>query len=388
MDDPGFPFGMDPEQLRDAPLFRELQRVMASGSGPVNWELARQVGVATAVEGSGDPAPSDEDQQGLEDAVRIAEIQVAGLTGLPAPVRLAKVRAIRRAEWVGANTASLRSLLEPAARRMGEALERAMRDQMPDELGPMSGLLGQLGPLLQGSQVGQVLGVLARQVFGRYDVAVPREDPELLFVVVNLATFEKDWSLDRQEFRTLIAMHEVTHRFEFAEPWTRTRFASLVDDFLSTLTIDVGRIRETLASLDPSDPEALSSALGGDDPLFGTVLDDEQRLKLGRVQAFMSAAEGYADHVMHTLGARLLGSYPQIVEALSRYRAGEAGDPVFVRLLGIDMKREHYERGRAFCDEVARQTDEAVLARMWESADGLPGLAELEEPTLWLSRTV
>ena len=41
--------GVDPESLGDAPLFRELQRVMAGGGdGPVNWELARQVGVATA----------------------------------------------------------------------------------------------------------------------------------------------------------------------------------------------------------------------------------------------------------------------------------------------------------------------------------------------------
>ena len=30
MSTPQFPFGMDPESLRDAPLFRELQRVMSS----------------------------------------------------------------------------------------------------------------------------------------------------------------------------------------------------------------------------------------------------------------------------------------------------------------------------------------------------------------------
>ncbi len=40
-----------------------------------------------------------------------------------------------------------------------------------------------------------------------------------------------------------------------------------------------------------------------DEGLFGAVLDDEQRLKLGRIQAFMSAAEGYGDHVMQALGA-------------------------------------------------------------------------------------
>jgi len=392
MDTPlGFPFGMDPEALRDAPLFRELQRVMASGSGPVNWELARQVGIASAVEAGADTEPTDEDRQMLQDAVRVAELQVAGFTGLEPPSDIVQVKAIRRAEWVTESTTSLRQLLEPAAQRMGEALERAMREQAPTELGPMTALLSQLGPLLQGSQVGQVLGFLAQHVLGQYDIAVPREGhAALLFVVPNLAAFEKDWSLDPREFRTYIALHEVTHRFEFARPWARERFVELTDDFLSTLTIDVEGLQQRFASMDMSDPEALQRALGGDDDgaLFGVVLDDEQRLKLGRIQAFMAAAEGYGDHVMHGVGAGLLGTYPRIAEAMRRYREGEAGDPVFERLLGVEMKREQYELGRRFCDEVATQTDEATLARMWESADALPALVELEEPRLWLARTV
>lgn len=392
MDTPfGFPFGMDPEALRDAPLFRELQRVMASGSGPVNWELARQVGIASAVEAGADAEPTDEDRQLLADAVRVAELQVATFTGLEPPSDIVQVKAIRRAQWVSEQTASLRQLLEPAAARMGEALERGMREQAPSELGPVTALLAQLGPLLQGSQVGQVLGFLAQHVLGQYDIAVPREGhAALLFVVPNLAAFEKDWSLDPREFRTYVALHEVTHRFEFARPWARERFVALTDDFLSTLTIDVDGLQQRFAALDPGDPEALQRALGGDDEgaLFGVVLDDEQRLKLGRIQAFMAAAEGYGDHVMHGVGAGLLGTYSRIAEAMRRYREGEAGDPVFERLLGVEMKREQYELGRRFCDTVVGQSDEATLARMWDSADALPALVELEEPRLWLARTV
>jgi uncharacterized protein (DUF2342 family) len=37
---------------------------------------------------------------------------------------------------------------------------------------------------------------------------------------------------------------------------------------------------------------------------------------------------------------------------------------------------------------VVELTDEATLGRMWDSADALPGLAELQEPRLWLARTV
>ena len=122
--------------------------------------------------------------------------------------------------------------------------------------------------------------------------------------------------------------------------------------------------------------------------MFWADLDDEQRLKLGRIQAFMAAAEGYGDHVMQALGAELLGSFARIEEAMKRYREGEHGDPVFERLLGVDMKREQYAKGRAFCEVVVEQSDEATLARMWESAEAMPSLPELDEPRLWLARTV
>jgi putative hydrolase len=386
----GFPLGgFDPEALRDAPLFRELQRVMASSSGPVNWELARQVGVATAAEAGDDVDATDEDRRVLDEAVRVAELHVARFTGLEAPGDVAQVRAVRRAEWVGANLESLKGLLEPAATRAASATERALRDQMPPEAAGLGGVLGIVGPLLQGTQIGTVLGTLAQQVFGQYDIAVPRGGSNaLLFVVPNIARFERDWSLDPVEFRTFVALHEVTHRFELARPWARDRFVELVDDFLSTLEIDVADLQRRFSALDPADPEAFQQALGGDDPLFGAVLDDEQRIKLGRIQAFMASAEGYADHVMHALAGELLSSAARIQEAMRRYRDGEAGDPVFERLLGVEMKKEQYAKGRAFCDGVATSTDEATLARMWDSAEALPSLPELDEPTLWLSRTV
>ncbi|HEX6400715.1 MAG TPA: zinc-dependent metalloprotease [Actinomycetota bacterium] len=384
----GFPFG-DPESFADAPLFRELQRVMSASHGPVNWELARQVGIASAVEAGPDTEPTEEDRRLLEEASRVAELHVGRFTGLPAPGDVAQVRAVRRAEWVNANTESLKALLEPAAARLTDALEEGARGQIPAGMEQLSGLFRQLSPMLLGTQVGQVLGMLAQRVLGQYDVAVPRPGPgQLLFVVPNLVAFERDWSLDRQEFRTFVAIHEVTHRFQFARPWARDRFRELVDDYLATLKLDVEGMQARLSTLDPSDPDALRSITESEEGLFGTLMDDEQRLKLGRIQAFMAAAEGYGEHVMRALGAELLGTYGRIEEAMRRYREGEHGDPVFERLLGIDMKRAQYAMGRAFCETVVEQTDEATLSRMWESAESMPSLPELEEPRLWLSRIV
>lgn len=385
-------FGFDPgdaEAFRDAPLFRELQRVMSASSGPVNWELARQVGVANAVEAGPDLEPSEGDLRMLEEAVRVAELHVGRFTGMAAPADVAQVHAVRRAGWVNASAESLKNLLEPAARRLTDAIEHSAGDQLPPEMAQLSGFLRQLSPLLLGTQVGQVLGMLAQRVLGQYDIALPRSGPgQLLFVVPNLVALERDWSLDPREFRTLVALHEVTHRFEFAQGWARDRFQELLDDYLSTLKLDVEAMQSRFATLDPTDPQALQQLAESEEGLFWADLDDEQRLKLGRIQAFMAAAEGYGDHVMQALGAELLGTYPRIEEAMKRYREGEHGDPVFERLLGVDMKREQYRRGRAFCEVVVEQTDELTLARMWESADAMPSLPELVEPRLWLARTV
>jgi uncharacterized protein (DUF2342 family) len=52
------------------------------------------------------------------------------------------------------------------------------------------------------------------------------------------------------------------------------------------------------------------------------------------------------------------------------------------------MKREHYEAGGRFCDTVVGPADEATLARMWGEPDTKPSSPEVEEPRLWLARTV
>jgi len=389
---------LDPEmsgdQFAEAPLLREIQKVLAASSGPVNWELARQAAIGS-IAGAEDPAPSEDDQRMLEDTVRAAELQIAEFTGLESPGDVAGVQAVRRSQWISSNIESLRGLIDPAAGRIGAAIERSLPAGPEIEAAAASTgeavppqMFQQMSSLLLGAQVGSVLGFLAQQVLGQYDIAVPRPEPTLLFVVPNIRAFEKDWSLAPQEFRAWVALHEVTHRFEFASGWSREHFRTLLDDYLSNVEFDVGALQQRFEQLDIANPEALEHLMEDDEGLFGPVLDDEQRIKLARVQAFMSAAEGYGDHVAHALGRRMLTSYGQIQEAMRRYREGEATDPVFGRLLGIEIKREQYEAGRAFCDKVAEETDEKTLARMWDSAESLPSLPEIYEPTLWLSRIV
>jgi coenzyme F420 biosynthesis associated uncharacterized protein len=246
--------------------------------------------------------------------------------------------------------------------------------------------MGQISPLLLGAQVGMVLGYLGQRVLGQYDVAIPRPGGDrVLFVVPNIAEFERDWSLSPVEFRAWVALHEITHRFEFARPWVWDHFKRLVDDYVATMEIDLEGLRERIERMDIGDPEGLSRLFESDEGLFGTILDDEQRLKLARIQAFMSAAEGYGEHVTENVGRRMLGSHARIEEAVSRRREGETEEP-FGRLLGIEMKREQYRSGNAFCDRVVDLTDEQTLAKMWDSPDALPSQPEIDEPRLWLAR--
>jgi putative hydrolase len=374
----------------DAPLLREIQRVLLSSTGPVNWELARQIGIASASWSGEDPAPTEDDRRSFEEAVRLAELKVQGFTGLEPPHDLPRIDPVRRGQWVQANIDGLKSVVEPAASKLAEAVSRAQGEApLAETAGFAQQMVRQLSPLLLGAQVGSVLGYLAQHVLGQYDIALPRSDsPALLFVVPNIAAFERDWSLPPTDFRTWVALHEVTHRFEFARPWALGRFRSLLEDFLSTVELDIKGLQTRLESLDMSDPQAMQDMLQGEEGLFGAVLDQEQRLKLGRIQAFMASAEGYGDHVTHAIGRELLSSYGRIEEAMRRYRETEQGDPVFERLLGIEMKREQYRLGRAFCDTVAELSDEATLARMWDTSESLPSLPELAEPRLWLARTV
>src|SRR5919109_25465 len=313
------------DAFADVPLLREIQRFLLSGSGPVNWELARQVGIASSTGGREDPQPTEEDQRGLEGAVRMAELTVADRTGRAPPREVTAVRAVRRAEWVEANVRGLRGLFGPTAERMARAVQVAQGEEQPElaEGNQMfEAMLERMTPLLMGAQVGAVLGALGQRVLGQYELPLPRADqPALLFVLPNIAEFEREWSLPSDELRAWVAMHETTHAFDLGQPWVREHFLGLVAEVAGALEFDLSAIQERLEGLDLSDPQRVSEALGGD--LLTGELDDEQRLLLRRVQAFMAAAEGHADHVMAVLRRGGAPPFSPVDEALRPRHEGK-----------------------------------------------------------------
>ncbi|HEY7280050.1 MAG TPA: zinc-dependent metalloprotease [Actinomycetota bacterium] len=375
------------DPFSDIPLFREIQRVLMSSSGPVNWELARQVGIAVSASSGDDTAPGNDDVSSFEDTVRAAELHVAQVTGLAPPPDVVKVEVVRRAQWVDAAIRGLKDLVEPAAARMGEAFS-TMEQPEGEQLPPMAGaVLQQVVPLLLGAQAGTAFGMLSQRALGAYDVPVPRPTASTLtFVGPNVAAFERDWSLPTVEFRAWTALREVVYRFEFSRQWVRDHLMVLLRDHAANLSVDMGQLMERLQGLDPMNPEALQDLMRQGDDLLTPQLDDEQRLQLARVQSFLAAARGYAEHVTRAVGHQMLQASDRIEEAVRRSREGDTGDPVFERLLGVEMESDRYEQGERFCATVSELTDEATLARMWDSAESLPSRPELEEPRLWLAR--
>ena len=103
----------------------------------------------------------------------------------------------------------------------------------------------------------------------------------------------------------------------------------------------------------------------------------------------MSVLEGYTDVVVESLGTRMVPSHDRIDEALRRHRLDRGDAGAFVdRLLGLELDREHYEAGVAFCRGVIERSEGTFdqLNRLWSGDAMVPTTSEFAAPGLWLAR--
>ena len=158
---------MGQEPFDDIPLFREIQKILSSGEGPVNLEIARQVGNAIATQGLSDPNVDPESTRALQAAVQEAERLVAGFARVPfdEPIRS---EIFGRGRWVESTLDSWRWLLEHLAAHFTGELGRAQGDAAGSQ-NVLQGAMAQIAPLLIGVQAGTLVGHLARGALGRYD---------------------------------------------------------------------------------------------------------------------------------------------------------------------------------------------------------------------------
>ncbi|HEX6419960.1 MAG TPA: zinc-dependent metalloprotease [Acidimicrobiales bacterium] len=398
MSDPG-----SPNPFEGFPLFGDLAKLLGqAGGGGVPWDAARNLALAVATDGKAEPNVDPLERMTLEQLARVAELHVANVTGLSTSVtgRGLTVLPVNRSMWVQRTLDDYRPLLERLVTSLGAT---AGPGDAEDELGPGAGpedqFAAMLGPMIQAMQpmmvamtAGSMVGHLARRAFGQYDLPIPRTPrDELLVLVPNLDEFGHGWSLPADDLRLWICVHEIAHHAVLGVPHVRARLESLIGDYTSKFSNDPRALEEQLGDLDltggPESLAGLQRALGEPGALLGAIQSDEQRALLPRLEALVAVVVGVVDHVMDQVGAKLIGSYGMLTEALRRRRVetGEA-DRFVERLLGLELTQAVYDRGAAFVEGVVERAGPEGLARLWEGEALLPSPPEVDAPGLWLAR--
>lgn len=380
MSTPG-PLGGNP--FEGLPIFGDLAKLFIS-SGPVHWEIARQMAQYIAV--SGEPEPNVEPLQRirLEELVRVADLHVATVTGMSGGILRADV--VARSEWAARTLRDYTTLLERLAQSLAAAGED---DDAPEGTPDFLGNLGQvLGPVMMGFQAGSMVGHLAQRAFGQYDLPIARPATEAIVLVpANIDAFAADWSLPVDDLRLWVCLNEVAHHAVLNRPHVRARLEELLMAYVAGFRPEAAAFDDRFSAFDPTDPSSFQAAMADPEAVLGAIQTDDQRRLLPRIEAVTAAVEGYVDHVMDSVGRRYVGSYGSLSEALKRRRVerGE-GDRFVEHLFGLELGQPQYDRGAAFVRGVLERAGDTGLARLWESERTLPTPAELEAPGLWLER--
>src|SRR5438128_10548723 len=379
---------IDPAELTAAlsqiPLFRELQRLLMTQTGPVNWEIAGQIAHAVAQAGGshGGPArPGPEDQAAFEEACRLAEMRVGELTGLETPGLITKVEVLDRVSWAQINLEAFRPFVERLAAGLRSQFaapgqQGAEGTEGPEGIEgvpnlPAAAVLGVVGPLIFGLELGFLVGFLSRRVLGQYDLCLPRGEPgRLHFVFPNIAEMQGELELDPRQFRMWLALHEVTHQLEFASiPWVRGHFVGLVERFTDAAAIDSPEAISRLQSL--GDPEQLGRIMQNPDELLPMLITPPQQEMAREIETLMAVLEGYAEWVLDRIGSEILPEFSKTREGVNRRRAERTSvERLLEGLLGIDLKPAQYRAGERF-------------VRAGAAADQLPKLGEGPAALRW-----
>ncbi len=296
-----------------------------------------------------------------------------------APANLS-LRVLDRRQWLAANVDTFRSVLQP----LEDLYERVSSPQ-----NPVTVLFGSPVAAFLSYQIGLLLGYLAQRVLGQYDIALlgrePLHDGQLYFVEPNIRAAQAQLGLSGPDFATWVALHETTHAFEFeTHPWLRRHFNSLLHDYLSDLEAEVEHLGQLLT---PAGLADLLQRVRQDESWLLWALTPRQRRVFDQMQALMCIVEGYSNYVMKQVGRRILPSFDLIEARVAARQAQRTpAERLFIRLTGLELKLEQYRLGEQFSDLVVQQRGLAFLQQVWQQAENLPTLEEINRPEKWIAR--
>lgn len=390
MSDP-VPPGDDP--FGGIPFMGELMK-MFQGRGGGGGDVARQLARTIANDGQTEPNVEPVDRMAVEELVRVAELQVASATGLavsrggPLTVEVGN-----RGQWADRTIDDYRPLFETLSSSMAAGL--VAPDDVPtdDPMAAMLAGIGQMmGPMMLGMTTGSMVGHLARRALGGHDLPVPRPvDAPVLVLLRNVDDFGTEWSLERDDLRLWVCLHEVAHHAVLSVPHVRDRLTDLLQRHAASFESDPHALEERFGGIDlGAGPEALAelqAQLGDPDAILGAVRSLAQEALQPELTALVATITGYVDHTMDRIGSTLVGSYGMITEALRRRRVeADQSDRFVERILGLELDRAQYDRGSAFAAGVVERGGEEALARLFDGPEMLPTPTEVDAPGLWLAR--
>jgi coenzyme F420 biosynthesis associated uncharacterized protein len=371
------------ESLAPARSPRALETSDDDSARLIDWDWAARIAVRTA---GRTPAlhPGARAQLQLQYEQLLSEIEgpIASYTGNDLSLDNTQVVVQDRAGWIRANIVNFKDLLQPV-----EDFYRETTAKSP--FGPPPAFQ-HAARLMLSSQVGILVGYLARRVLGQYDIAFLSSEPDntgkLYFVEPNLRQVEDTLAVPPDELRRWIALHEATHAHEFElYPWLRTYLNESLRQYLRLLIDDMrGRADEnTLAVI----VTRFINNLRQGHNVINALMTPQQRELMSRLQALMSLAEGYSNHVMNSVGKDLLPHFHLIHERVEhRQRQRSQVEQLFLKITGLSLKMEQYRLGERFVDQVVRERGIAFANRAWQTPETLPNEAEIRDPGRWIRR--
>ena len=381
------------------PLFGDLAKAMA-GQGPLQWDVARQVAISTATNGTNTEANVDPTSRvGLEQLAPIADMHVRNYTGLATGTgtALPNIVVTNHSTWVHHTLESYKPLFTQLATALSNPSVDASQpgtelDIETDQIAAMMLSLNKMmAPAMMGMSIGSMIGQLSLRAFGQYDLPIPREPQnQLLLVAINVEQFANDWSIAVDDMRMWVLIHELTSHAVLSVNHVRDSINQQISKYIAGFRPNPNALMDRLTTMDlgTSDPMAMMQKFLTDPTIIlGAVRSPEQERQAPVLDAMIASVIGYIDHSVDAISSLVLGGGAQIAEAVRRRRVESAPHDSFVeQLLGLRLTRQQVERGHAFAEGVTERAGHDGLSQLFTQAGNLPTPNELDAPGLWLAR--
>jgi len=389
----GMAGGGSPEDiLGKMPLFAELQKLMSWSGGPVNWDLARQGAISQLA--AGHQPTSEAERTAVAEALRLADLWLDQVTELPSGIE--RTAAWSRVEWVELTLPAWGALIDPLAEKVVAAMTSALPEEAAMSFGPIAGIMGRMGGLMFGAQVGQALGKLADEVVTSTDVGLPLAPAGTgVLVPQNVAEFAAGLDRPADEVRLFLALREAASQRLFAHvPWLRQQLQDSVHAYARGITIDREAIERGIneamsgaggEGLDPSDPESIQRLLGSG--VLEPEETPEQQMALRRLETLLALVEGWVDTVVADAATDRLPGHSALAETMRRRRAsGGPAEQTFATLVGLQLRPRRLRDAATVWAAMGQRHGAADRDRLWAHPDLLPTSDDLDEPMDFVER--